>query len=151
MDLTKLHTITNSYQDVRLISLKNWKSAGEIAARDHGGPYVISQEGYAPKDLTCEPDEFLLSRSGEWLSLGLFFRLPPEVRRREFMFGTVAEVIQLLEGLPSDAVLWEDQKASDGGTEEKPEDRLKEALAEGTKQPLERFEGQGSGPAPRTN
>jgi hypothetical protein len=101
MDLTKLRSITNTYQDVRLISLRTWKSAAEIIPRDQGGPYMVGQEGYDPADLTVTPDEFVLGKSGRWVSLGHFFKLPLADRREEFVFGTAAEVMQLLEKLPS--------------------------------------------------
>ena len=38
-------TNTNSYQDVRLVSLASWRQAGEITPRDRGGPYMVTQEG----------------------------------------------------------------------------------------------------------
>ena len=95
-----LHNITNNFQDVRLNSLASWKRANEIVPRDHGGPYVITQEGYDPDDLTMKADEFILGRSGKWLSLGHFFHLPIAERRDEFVFGTAAEVMRMMYDLP---------------------------------------------------
>jgi hypothetical protein len=46
-------------------------------------------------------DEFVLGRSGKWLSLKHFFRMPVEDRRAEFVFGTAAEVMQMMRDLPS--------------------------------------------------
>ena len=98
-----LHNITNSFLDVRLASLSSWKQANEIFPRDRGGPYVVLQEGYDPEDPTLTPDEFVLGRSGKWLSLGHFYQMPVPERRDEFVFGTAAEVMQMMSNLPSKA------------------------------------------------
>jgi hypothetical protein len=95
-----LRNITNSFQDVRLSSLASWSKASEITPRDRGGPYVILQEGYDPKDTKFIAEEFVLGRSGKWLSLGLFYKLPVPERRAEYVFGTMAEVMQLMQNLP---------------------------------------------------
>jgi hypothetical protein len=96
-----LHNITNSFLDVRLASLASWKQASEFSPRDHGGPYVVLQDGYDPEDPKVIADEFVLGRSGKWLSLSLFYKMPVPERRAEFIFGTAAEVIQLMRDLPS--------------------------------------------------
>jgi hypothetical protein len=101
-----LRALTNHFQDVRLISLRNWKAANEITPRDPGGPYMVGQEGYDPADLKVRGDEFVLGRSGQWLSVGLFLKLPQEMRRAEFVFGTAAEVMKSLETLPGRALVW---------------------------------------------
>src|SRR5580765_2622373 len=88
MSNLNLRNITNSFLDVRLVSLKSWRQANEISPRDKGGPYVVLQEGYDAQDLTMTPDEFVLGRSGKWLSLGYFFKMPVAERREEFVFGT---------------------------------------------------------------
>jgi hypothetical protein len=49
------------------------------------------------------PDEFVLGRSGKWLSLAHFFRMPVPERRAEFVFGTMAEVMEVMGTLPSRA------------------------------------------------
>lgn len=103
MDESNVRAITNSFQDVRLVSLKDWRKAEEIEPRDQGGPYMVVQEGYDPLDAKARSDEFVLGRHGKWVCLGIYFRLPGEVRRREYVFGTAAEVISILESLPSDA------------------------------------------------
>jgi hypothetical protein len=98
-----LRSITNSFLDVRLTSLSSWRQANEIVPRDRGGPYVVMQEGYDPEDLTMTADEFLLGRSGKWLSLGHFYQMPVPERRAEFVFGTVAEVMSMMSDLPAKA------------------------------------------------
>ncbi len=121
MDISNLHPISNSYQDSRLISLKSWKRANEISPRDQGGPYMISQEGYDPADLMSRPDEFLLGRTGKWTSIGIFFKLPVDVRRAEYVFGTAAEVMSLLDSLPP-GVQIQRGDAVDEAAEEKHDD-----------------------------
>ena len=106
MDQSHLRAISNDYQDVKLVSLKGWQRADEILPRDAGGPYVVLQEAYDPDDLKTEYDEFLLGKSGEWVSVGVFFRLPADLRVQEFVFGTAAEVIELMENLPEKARIY---------------------------------------------
>jgi hypothetical protein len=105
MDLSKLRPITNNHQDVHLVTLREWKNASEINPRDPGGPYVVSQEGYDPADPTTAPDEFLLGKSGRWITTAFFLTLPVAARREEFIFGTAAEVIEVMESLPSKAAV----------------------------------------------
>jgi hypothetical protein len=100
-----LRNITNSFQDVRLVSLASWRKATEITPRDRGGPYIVLQEGYDPEDLTMTADEFVLGRSGKWLSLSHFYRLPVPERRAEFIFGTAGEVMKMMSDLPSKVAL----------------------------------------------
>ena len=92
--------ITNSFQDVRLVSLASWRQAKEIEPRDRGGPYVVLQEGYDPEDPRLIVEEFVLGRSGKWLSVGLFYKLPVPERRTEYVFGTAAQVMEAMHSLP---------------------------------------------------
>ena len=105
MDPSKLHKITNSFQNVRLISLSRLKVAAEFPERDHAGPYLVAQEGYDPGDLTVTPTEFLLGKSGAWLATHFFLHLPVEQRRAEFFFSTAAQVMELMQDLPAEAVI----------------------------------------------
>ena len=100
MSNINLQNITNNFRDVRLGSLASWSRAGEFNPHDLGGPYVVTQEGYDPDDAKLTPDEFVLRRSGEWLSLSFFFQMP-EPDRAEFVFSTAAEVMQIMRSLPS--------------------------------------------------
>ncbi len=105
MSNLNLHNITNSFLDVHLISLASWRQASEITPRDHGGPYIVTQVGYDPEDMKLTADEFVLGLSGEWLSLSLFFRLPVSDRRSEFIFGTAAEIMQMMENLTAKVII----------------------------------------------
>jgi len=106
MNNLNLRTITNDFLCVRLLSLASWRQASQILPRDHGGPYVILQEGYAPNDTKMIADEFILGRSGQWLSLGYFYKLAVVDRRAEFVFGTAAEVMQMMEELPTQVTMF---------------------------------------------
>jgi hypothetical protein len=103
MSHADLRNLTNHFQDVRLIGLRNWKAAADISPRDRGGPYLVAQEGYDPDDLRVRVDEFVLGRSGKWVSVGVYLKMPLETRRAEFVFGTAAEVVRLMQDLPSRA------------------------------------------------
>jgi len=106
MSNQNLRSITNSFLDVRLVSLKSWRQANEITPRDNGGPYLVLQEGYDPQDMKLNPDEFVLGRSGKWLSLRHFFQLPVADRREEFVFGQAAGVMQMMSNLPGKVVMF---------------------------------------------
>jgi hypothetical protein len=105
MSNQNLRSISNSFQDVQLSSLASWKAAGEFIPRDRGGPYVVVQTGYDPEDPKMAEDEFVLGRSGKWLSIGYFYRMPVPERRAEFVFGTAAEIMQMMGQLPPKAVI----------------------------------------------
>jgi hypothetical protein len=123
MNKLNLRTITNHFQDVQLASLASWSRAKEIVPRDRGGPYIVIQEGYDPDDLTMTPDEFVLGRSGKWLSLSHFFRMPVPERREEFVFGTAAEVMKVMQDLPSKVVMFRpDPKTQEASTSAEPDE-----------------------------
>lgn len=109
-----LRNITNNFLDVRLLSLASWRRANEILPHDRGGPYVITQEGYDPEDMTMKADEFILGRSGKWLSLGYFFRMPIAERRAEFVFGTAAEIMLMMYDLPPKVVMFREYDEPQG-------------------------------------
>ena len=48
------------------------------------------QDGFDPEDITMTPDEFVLGRSGKWLSVGFFYQMPVPERRSEL--GTTLRV-----------------------------------------------------------
>lgn len=106
MSNENLSKITNDFLSVRLVSLAAWKQAAEISPRDRNGPYVVLQTGYAPEDINVTPNDFVLGRSGKWLPLSLFYRLPVPERRAEFVFGTAAEIMQMMADLPPKVVVF---------------------------------------------
>lgn len=114
-----LRKITNSFHDVRLVSLASWPKAAEITPKDRNGPYVVLQEGYDPEDLSMKAAEFVLGRSGAWLPLSLFYKLPVPERRAEFIFGTAAEVMSVMGNLGGTVKMLSravpDQESAPGG------------------------------------
>lgn len=103
----KVRCITNQFADVRLASLASWREANEIFLWDRGGPYIVTQQGCDPDDLTMTPDEFVLGRLGQWLSLEVFFRMPVAERWKGFVFSTGSEVLRVMRDLPLKAVTWQ--------------------------------------------
>lgn len=113
------------------MSLASWRKANEISPRDRNGPYVVLQEGYDPEDVRMLADEFILGRSGKWLSLGLFYKLPVPERRAEFVFGTAAEVIQMMSDLPSKVVMFARADAQEAGAPQPGSDEMAAAIQAG--------------------
>jgi len=132
-----LRNITNSFQDVRLASLAAWKQASEFNPRDRGGPYVVLQEGYDPEDPKVIAEEFVLGRTGKWISLGLFYRMPVPERRAEFVFGTMAEVMQMMSTLPTKVQIIRPGAAPETAPAGTEPDEMAAALQAGKNQPPE--------------
>lgn len=128
MENLNLRSITNSFLDVRLASLASWKQASQFTPRDHGGPYAVLQEGYDPGDPKLIPDEFVLGRSGKWVSIGLFYKMPLAERRAEFVFGTAAEVMEMMENLPSTVQVIRGGASVEGGSAPPEPDDMTAAL-----------------------
>ncbi len=118
MNTANLRNITNNFQDVRLVSLASWRAAAEITPKDRGGPYVVMQDGFDPEDITMTPDEFVLGRSGKWLSVGFFYQMPIPERRTEFIFGTAGEVMKMMADLPPKVVMMKPDKKKAAGPAE---------------------------------
>ena len=131
MSNPNLRNITNHFQDAQLVSLASWKRATEISPRDRNGPYVVLQEGYDPEDMRMIADEFILGRSGKWLSLGLFYKLPVPERRAEFVFGTAAEVIQMMSDLPSKVAMFARPETQEPGLPQPGSDEMMFAIQAG--------------------
>ncbi|HWN95380.1 MAG TPA: hypothetical protein VNT99_10140 [Methylomirabilota bacterium] len=130
-----LRNITNHFQDVRLISLASWPAAREISPRDRGGPYMVTQEGYDPADLKVVADEFVLGRSGKWLSLRHFFQMSTPERRAEFVFGTVAEVMAMMRDLPTKVEIIRPGAAPESSAPAPEQDEMAAAFQAGKAQP----------------
>jgi len=131
MSNLNLHNITNSFRDVHLASLSTWKDAAQFEPKDRGGPYVVLQPGYDPEDLKFTPDEFILGRSGKWIPVGHFYQLPIPERRAEFVFGTAAEVMDLMGTLPPKVQIL--RPATAAAAEPPASDELAAAIATGRK------------------
>jgi hypothetical protein len=131
MSNPNLRNITNHFQDAHLVSLASWKNANEISPRDRNSPYVVLQEGYDPEDMRMLADEFILGRSGKWLSLGLFYKLPVVERRAEFVFGTATEVLQMMSDLPSKVRMFARPETQQAGPPEIGSDEMMSAIQAG--------------------
>ena len=125
-----LRYITNNFHDVRLMGLASWRQAAEISPRDRGGPYVVLQEGYRPDDIKMRGDEFILGRSGKWLSLRHFFNLPIPERRAEFVFGTAAEVMGMMTDLPGKVSMLDSAEVEEGEAAIPENDEMAKAFQE---------------------
>ena len=122
--------LSNHFSACRLVSLAKHKLAAEFANRDTNGPYVIMQHGYEPGDPTMRAADYILGRSGAWLGTHWFIRLPVPDRRKEFLFGTVAEVMALMESLTSKVEVIQDKPANvaeDALADEEMEKAIKES------------------------
>jgi len=135
MSNLNLRNITNDFQDVRLASLATWRQAGEFTPRDRNGPYVVLQDGYDPEDPKVIADEFVLGRSGKWLSLSYFYKMPIPDRRAEFVFGTMAEVMEMMHNLPSKAQILRPGAAAEAEPAAPEADEMAAALQAGKAQP----------------
>ena len=93
--------LSNHFSACRLVSLAKVKGASEFPNRDSNGPYVVMQHGYEPGDATMTGGDYILGRSGAWLGTHWFIRMPVPERRKEFVFSTVAEVMEMMENLTS--------------------------------------------------
>lgn len=118
--------LTNHFSDCRVISLAKLKMASEINPRDPRGPYLVVQEGYDPADLTMRPHEFLLGRSGGWLASHWFLLLPVAERRAEFIFGTLAELTEVIDNLsgPVQVIRAKPERKSEDESEEEDWDNI---------------------------
>ena len=104
--------LSNHFSACRLVSLAKLKAASEFLNRDTNGPYVIMQHGYEPGDPTLRAGDYILGRSGAWLGTHWFIRMPVPERRKEFLFGTLAEVMELMESLTSKVEVIRDKPAN---------------------------------------
>ncbi|RYD68512.1 MAG: hypothetical protein EOP83_00735 [Verrucomicrobiaceae bacterium] len=101
--------LSNHFSACRLVSLAKHKAASEFPNRDTNGPYIIMQHGYEPGDQAMKSADYILGRSGAWLGTHWFIRLPVPERRKEFIFSTVAEVMEMMENLTSNVEVIRDK------------------------------------------
>jgi hypothetical protein len=119
--------LSNHSSACRVISLAKAKLASEFPGRDKNGPYVIRQTGYEPGDTTMRAGDYLLGRSGAWLGMHWFIRLPVPERRKEFIFDTLGEAMEVLGELTSKVEVIREKPAS--ASDEAPEDdEIKQAI-----------------------
>lgn len=98
--MTATRTITNHFPDFRLLNV-----APTTAHPEQRGPFMVVQTGSAPADPQLRECTFALTHHGTWLHCFLFFLLPKPARRKIAVFETVADVMQLAEGLTGSPVV----------------------------------------------
>jgi len=59
------------------------------------GPYVVRQDGVAPRGTSMKSFRFLLRKDGTWVNNLAVFVLPEEEQEAQFTFESVAEVYAL--------------------------------------------------------
>ena len=59
------------------------------------GPYVVRQDGVAPRATSMKSYRFLLRKDGTWVNNLAVFVLPEEEQEAQFTFESVAEVYAL--------------------------------------------------------
>jgi hypothetical protein len=121
--------LSNHFSACRLVSLAKLKAASEFLNRDTNGPYVIMQHGYEPGDATMRAGDYILGRSGAWLGTHWFIRMPVPERRKEFLFGTLAEVMELMESLTSKVEVIRDKPAN-VSEDTPPDEEMQKAIEE---------------------
>jgi len=110
--MSMANRLSNHFTACRLISLAKIKTASEFPNRDTNGPYLILQHGYEPGDASMSGADYILGRSGAWLGTHWFIRMPVPERRKEFIFSTVAEVMEMMENLTSKVNVIRDKPAN---------------------------------------
>jgi hypothetical protein len=81
--------LTNDFKDCHLIKLDPSES---------GSPFIVSQEGCAPDDMTCKTKMFYLQRDGQWID-EIARSTRPDSEAGDVIFESPAEALELLSGL----------------------------------------------------
>ena len=127
--MSMANRLSNHFTACRLISLAKIKTASEFPNRDTNGPYLILQHGYEPGDASMSGADYILGRSGAWLGTHWFIRMPVPERRKEFIFSTVAEVMEMMENLTSKVNVIRDKP--DNVSDDAPDDdEMQKAITE---------------------
>jgi len=83
--------LTNSIADCEILNLET--------GRNRQGPYVVRQDGVAPRGTSVRSYRFLLRKDGTWVNNLAVFVLPEEEQEAQFTFASVAEVYALVNRL----------------------------------------------------
>lgn len=126
-------TITNRFGDFKLLELSQTTDHP-----DKRGPYMVAQTGSAPDDPAQRECTFALTQRGTWLHHYILFMLPPDLRDEIVVFETVAEIMNLAEGLVGTPVVETieslGQLLHDSGFQPQAGDRATEVLLEEIRQ-----------------
>jgi len=126
-------TISNRFSDFKLLELSQTTDHP-----DKRGPYMVAQTGSAPGDPAQRECTFALTKRGTWLHHYILFMLPQDVRDEIVVFETVAEVMDLAEGLVGtpevETIESLGQMLHDNGFQPEAGDRATEVLLEEIRQ-----------------
>jgi hypothetical protein len=81
--------LTNDFKDCRLIKLDPSES---------GSPFIVSQEGCAPDDMSCKTKMYYLQRDGQWID-EIARSTRPDSEAGDVIFEKPAEAVDLLASL----------------------------------------------------
>jgi len=83
--------LTNNIVDCEILNLET--------GSNRRGPYVVRQDGVAPRATSVRSYRFLLRKDGTWVNNLAVFVLPEEEQETQFTFQTMAEVYALVNRL----------------------------------------------------
>ena len=83
--------LTNNIADCEILNLET--------GPNRRGPYVVRQDGVAPRATSIRSYRFLLRKDGTWINNLAVFVLPEEEQEALFTFETMAEVYALVNRL----------------------------------------------------
>lgn len=86
---TPARVLTNDYRDCKLIKLD---------PADPSSPFAVTQEGYAPGDVSCRMRMFYLQRDGQWVD-EIARSTRPDNEAGDIVFETSNEAMQMLRTL----------------------------------------------------
>jgi hypothetical protein len=86
-----MRTLTNNLADCELLNLET--------GQNRRGPYVLRQDGVAPRSADLKSYRFLLRNDGTWVNNLAVFVLPEAEQEAQFTFKTIADVYALVNRL----------------------------------------------------
>jgi hypothetical protein len=86
-----MRALTNNLADCELVNLETGKN--------RRGPYVVRQDGIAPRSSDIKSYRFLLRKDGTWVNNLAVFVLPEAEQEAQFMFDNIAEIYALVNRL----------------------------------------------------
>jgi hypothetical protein len=83
--------LTNNIADCEILNLET--------GQNRRGPYVVRQDGVAPRGRSVRAYRFLLRKDGTWVNNLAVFVLPEAEQEAQFTFESLAEVYALVNRL----------------------------------------------------
>lgn len=82
------------------------------------GPFVLRQTGSAPGSTSPQQDNFLLRKDGVWVLNLTVFTLPEKEMNEKFLFGTLPELVSVIDQLSGNPLVVEDKLPAGRSREE---------------------------------